>query len=183
MLPGVSGIDFTRRLRLTGRGRTIPLLILTARGAEEDRVKGLESGADDYLVKPFSPRELVARLHALLRRSARAGGGARTEAADRVRVGSLDLDAAACRIDASGQPLDLAPAEYRLLQFFMRHTDRVYGRSELLDAVWGNDRFISERTVDVHVARLRRVLESAGVGGYLQTVRSVGYRFSEPVDA
>ncbi len=172
MLPGMSGIDLARRLRREELTAHLPIILLTARVEENDRVYGLDVGADDYVIKPFSPRELVARIKAVLRRSHAEGGEAPMEA------GGLRLDPVGHRVEADGQPLDLAPTEFRLLQFFMRHPDRVYSREQLLDHVWGRGVFVEERTVDVHIRRLRKVLSAQGHDRFIQTVRGAGYRFS-----
>ena len=172
MLPGMSGIEFAKRLRADERTRAIPLIMLTARGEEQDKVLGLESGADDYITKPFSPRELVARVNALLRRSDGGGAGEQLEA------DGLVLDRAAHRVSARGQAVALGPTEYRLLEFFMTHPERVYTREQLLDRVWGGNVYVEERTIDVHIRRLRKALEEHGVDGFVQTVRGSGYRFS-----
>ncbi len=172
MLPGTSGIEFARRLRGDERTRDLPVIMLTARGEEQDKVAGLEAGADDYLTKPFSPRELVARIKAVLRRRAPQ----MTE--DCVEGEGLRIDPVTHRVTANGQPLDLGPTEFRLLHFFMTHQERVFNRTMLLDQVWGDHVFVEERTVDVHIRRLRAVLESTGHDRLIQTVRGSGYRFS-----
>ena len=172
MLPGVSGIDLARRLRREDATREVPIIVLTARGEEEDKVKGLEVGADDYVTKPFSPRELVARIRAVLRRASPEGDD------ERVEVGDLVLDTAGHRVLVNSQEVHLGPTEFRLLRFFMTHPDRVYSRGQLLDRVWGGNVYIEERTVDVHIRRLRMALEPFGYDRLLQTVRGSGYRFS-----
>ena len=172
MLPGMSGVEFARRLRSEERTRGIPLIMLTARGAEQDKVLGLESGADDYITKPFSPRELVARIKAVLRRRAPET----TE--DPVELGGLRLDPATHRLAAAGSPVTLGPTEFRLLHFLMTHPERVHSRAQLLDQVWGDHVFVEERTVDVHIRRLRCALEPSGHDSLVQTVRGSGYRFS-----
>jgi two-component system phosphate regulon response regulator PhoB len=172
MLPGMSGIDLARRLRKEEMTSALPIILLTARGDENDRVYGLETGADDYVSKPFSPRELVARIQAVLRRSAAVNGGAPLE------FNGLSLDPLAHRVSMRDERVDLAPTEFRLLHFFMSHPDRVYSREQLLDHVWGRGVFVEERTVDVHIRRLRKALGHQGYDGYIQTVRSAGYRFS-----
>ncbi|RMG30085.1 MAG: response regulator, partial [Gammaproteobacteria bacterium] len=149
----------------------VPLILVTARSEEEDKIRGFEVGADDYVTKPFSPRELAARIRAVLRR---AGG----MADERLVAGTLVLDPAAHRVSVDGEPVHLGPTEFRLLHHFMAHPERVYSRSQLLDAVWGRDAFIEERTVDVHVRRLRKALTPFGLAGRIETVRGVGYRFS-----
>ena len=175
MLPGVSGVELARRLRRDEVTRELPIIMLTARGDENDRIRGLEVGADDYVVKPFSPRELVARINALLRR-------ARPEADDGVlNVAGLQLDTNSHRVTAGDRDLDMGPTEFRLLRFFMSHADRVYSRAQLLDMVWSRGTFVEERTVDVHIRRLRKVLSPAGCDSLIQTVRGAGYRFSQKV--
>jgi len=172
MLPGMSGIELARRLRADERTRTIPIIMLTARGEEQDKVAGLEMGADDYITKPFSPRELVARIKAVLRRRAPQA----TE--DPVELGGLSLDPATHRVSAGERPVTLGPTEFRLLHFLMTHPERVHSRAQLLDQVWGDHVFVEERTVDVHVRRLRAALEPVGHDGLIQTVRGSGYRLS-----
>ena len=172
MLPGMSGIQFAQRLRSAERTQNLPIIMLTARGEEQDKVAGLEAGADDYLTKPFSPRELVARIKAVLRRRAPQ----MTE--DCVEVDGLRVDPVTHRVTGNGQSLDLGPTEFRLLHFFMTHQERVYNRTMLLDQVWGDHVFVEERTVDVHIRRLRAVLEATGHDRLIQTVRGSGYRFS-----
>jgi two-component system phosphate regulon response regulator PhoB len=173
MLPGTSGIDLARRWRKDELTRDIPIIMLTARGEENDRVSGLESGVDDYVVKPFSARELLARIRAVMRRSRE------DEADGSVQVGRLRIDGAAHRLYAGDEALHVGPTEYRLLHFFMTHVDRVYTRTQLLDHVWGGNVYVEERTVDVHIRRLRKVLEPQQLDGMVQTVRGSGYRFSE----
>lgn len=175
MLPGISGIDFARRLKRDELTRDLPVIMLTARAEEEDKVQGLESGSDDYITKPFSPRELVARIRAVMRRG---GPGAEDEI---LRANSLSLDLASHRVSAGEALLDIGPTEYRLLEFFMSHPERVYSRSQLLDRVWGSNVYVEERTVDVHIRRLRKVLEPHGHDALIQTVRGAGYRFSTRV--
>jgi len=172
MLPGMSGVEFARRLRSEERTRGIPLIMLTARGEEQDKVLGLESGADDYITKPFSPRELVARIKAVLRRRAPET----TE--DPVELGGLRLDPATHRLAAAGSPVTLGPTEFRLLHFLMTHPERVHSRAQLLDQVWGDHVFVEERTVDIHIRRLRCALEPSGHDSLVQTVRGSGYRIS-----
>ncbi len=172
MLPGMSGIEYAKRLRGDERTREIPLIMLTARSDEQDKVAGLETGADDYITKPFSPRELQARIKAVLRR--------RTPEAtdDPVEVQGLRLDPGTHRVWAHGKALDLGPTEFRLLHFFMTHAERVHSRTQLLDQVWGDHVFVEERTVDVHIRRLRSALEASLHDNLIQTVRGSGYRFS-----
>jgi two-component system phosphate regulon response regulator PhoB len=172
MLPGMSGIEFARVLRADRRTQSVPLIMLTARAEEKDKLSGLEIGADDYLTKPFSPRELNARVKAVLRRRAPQATD------DTVEIDSLRLDPASHRVTGGGQPIALGPTEFRLLHFFMTHAERVYSRTQLLDQVWGDHVFVEERTVDVHIRRLRKALEATGHDRLIQTVRSAGYRFS-----
>jgi two-component system phosphate regulon response regulator PhoB len=172
MLPGMSGIDLCKRLRSDNRYQPVPIIMLTARGEEQDKVAGLDTGADDYITKPFSPRELVSRIRAVLRRRAPQ----MTE--ELVEMAGLKLDPVSHRVSGNGQPVDLGPTEFRLLHFFMTHAERVYSRSQLLDQVWGDDVFVEERTVDVHIRRLRLALEVSGHDELVQTVRGSGYRFS-----
>jgi two-component system phosphate regulon response regulator PhoB len=172
MLPGISGIELARRIRDDGRLKTVPIIMLTARTEERDKVAGLDTGADDYLTKPFSPAELNARIKAVLRRRAPQ----MTE--DVVAIAGLRLDPAAHRVTGDGQSLDMGPTEFRLLHFLMTHPERVYSRSQLLDQVWGDHVFVEERTVDVHIRRLRSALEATGHDRLIQTVRGAGYRLS-----
>ena len=172
MLPGMSGVDFARRLRADERTREVPIIMLTARTEERDKVLGLETGADDYITKPFSPRELVARIKAVLRRRAPQV----TE--DVVEIGKLRLDPVTHRVAAAGTPINLGPTEFRLLHYLMTHPERVHSRTQLLDGVWGDHVFVEERTVDVHVRRLRSALEPSGADALIQTVRGAGYRLS-----
>ena len=179
MLPGTSGLELARRLRREEATRDIPIIMLTARGEETDRVSGLEAGVDDYVVKPFSARELLARIRAVMRRS-------REDDEDgSIGVGALRIDGAAhrlfARIDGGDMPIAIGPTEYRLLHFFMTHPERVYTRSQLLDHVWGGSVYVEERTVDVHIRRLRKTLEVAQLDQMVQTVRGAGYRFSAAV--
>ncbi|MGI8738695.1 MAG: phosphate regulon transcriptional regulator PhoB [Gammaproteobacteria bacterium] len=172
MLPGQSGMDLARRLRRDDRMRDIPIIMLTARVEEDDKILGLEAGADDYITKPFSPRELIARIKALLRRS-------RPHADDApVQVGDLTLDPGDHRVSVDDRAIAVGPTEFRLLHYFMTHPDRVYSRGQLLDRVWGRNSFVEERTVDVHILRLRKALTVHGYSRYIQTVRGAGYRFS-----
>ena len=175
MLPGMSGIEFARRLRADKRTRDVPIIMLTARAEERDKLAGLETGADDYLTKPFSPRELNARIKAVLRRRAPQATD------DIVEISGLKLDPANRRVLGDGKPLALGPTEFRLLHFLMTHAERVYSRAQLLDNIWGDHVFLEDRTVDVHVRRLRKALESSGHDRLIQTVRSAGYRFSSSV--
>lgn len=171
MLPGQSGVSLARKLRGEERTRELPIIMLTARVHEEDKVQGLETGADDYVTKPFSPKELVARVRAVLRRRAPHLAG---EAVD---VAGLVLNPATHRVTVGGSLLELGPTEFRLLFFFMTHPERVYTRAQLLDEVWGDHVFIEERTVDVHIRRLRAALEPSGHHERVETVRGTGYRF------
>ncbi len=172
MLPGVSGIQLARRFRSDERTRDVPIIMLTARSEEVDKVAGLEAGADDYVTKPFSPKELMARIKAVLRRRAPQ----MTE--DSVDVEGLSLDPITHRVTGNGKPVVLGPTEFRLLHFFMTHPERVHSRTQLLDQVWGDHVFVEERTVDVHIRRLRSALEATGHDRLVQTVRGSGYRFS-----
>jgi two-component system phosphate regulon response regulator PhoB len=176
MLPDMSGLELTRQLRRDTNTRDIPIIMLTARAEETDKVTGLEGGADDYLTKPFSARELIARIQAVLRRSAPAGSE------ERVAVDGLTLDQAGHRVLAGDRTVSLGPTEYRLLAFLMTHPDRVYARGQLLDRVWGGNVYVEERTVDVHIRRLRKALEGSGHDRLVQTVRGAGYRFSAQKD-
>jgi len=172
MLPGTSGLDLARRLKADRETRHVPIIMLTALGEEGSRIQGLEAGVDDYVTKPFSPRELLLRIKAVLRRS----GGETDD--DRIEVDGLVLDWAAHRVLAGEREIPLGPTEFRLLQFFMTHPERVYSRGQLLDRVWGRNIFIEERTVDVHIRRLRKALTPFRFEDRIQTVRGVGYRFS-----
>jgi two-component system, OmpR family, phosphate regulon response regulator PhoB len=173
MLPGASGIEFARRLRADRRTRDLPIIMVTARAEERDTLAGLDIGADDYVTKPFSPRELIARVRALLRRRAPEA------TADAVEAAGLRLDPAGRRVTAHGSPVHLGPTEFRLLHFFMTHPDRLYPRAQLLDQVWGDHVFVEERTVDVHIRRLRKALEPSGHDRLIETVRGAGYRFCD----
>ncbi len=172
MLPGVSGIDFARELKAEEVTRELPIIMVTARVEEENRVRGLDLGCDDYVTKPFSPSELVARIRAVLRRTLPGG------AEQRMEVGGLIVDGAGQRVSADGKLIELGPTEYRLLEFFASHPERVYSREQLLDRVWGRNVFVEERTVDVHILRLRKALAPYGYDRFVQTVRGSGYRFS-----
>ena len=174
MLPGASGVELVKKLRGDKRTKTIPIIMLTAKSEEGDKLMGLETGADDYVTKPFSPKELVARIKAVLRRRAPQ----LTE--DIVETNGLRLDPATHRITVNDRPIQMGPSEFKLLHFFMTHTERVHTRSQLLDHVWGDHVFVEERTVDVHIRRLRQALEASGHDAYIQTVRGTGYRFSKP---
>lgn len=172
MLPGISGVEWARRLKKEPMYRDIPIILLTARGEEEDKVRGLEIGADDYISKPFSPKELVARIRAVLRRSGKIPGQAQ------ISLGDLTLDTEQHRLSIGDKQLEVSPTEFRLMQFFMTHPDKVYSRTQLLDQVWGRSVYIEERTIDVHIRRLRKILEEYGREDIVQTVRGFGYRFS-----
>jgi two-component system, OmpR family, phosphate regulon response regulator PhoB len=174
MLPGGSGLELLRRLKRSDSTREIPVIMLTAKTTEDNIIQGLDVGADDYITKPFAPRELIARIRALLRRSV---GGPNN---DRMQVAGLVLDGESRRILISDEPIEMGPTEFRLLRFFMSHPERAYSRSQLLDQVWGANVYVEERTVDVHIRRLRKALQSPS-GDYsklIQTVRGTGYRFS-----
>lgn len=176
MLPDQSGLELTRALKKDESTREVPVIMLTARAEEEDKVRGLDGGADDYVTKPFSPRELLARIKAVLRRS---GGGTGDED---ISADGLVLNPASHRVSADGRDLSLGPTEFRLLHFFMTHPERVYSRSQLLDRVWGGNVYVEERTVDVHIRRLRKALEPCDYDRFVQTVRGAGYRFSTRVE-
>ncbi|WP_027350951.1 phosphate regulon transcriptional regulator PhoB [Halotalea alkalilenta] len=170
MMPGISGVELARRLKREETTREIPVILLTAKGEEDNKVQGLEAGADDYITKPFSPRELIARMRAVLRRAAPASQGV-------IEVDGLSINTESQRISIDNQPIDMGPTEYRLLAFFMSHQERAYSRAQLLDQVWGASVYVEERTVDVHIRRLRKALGERH--DYLiQTVRGTGYRFS-----
>lgn len=172
MLPGISGIELARRLKKEVGYKDLSIILLTARGEEEDKIRGLEIGADDYMTKPFSPKELIARIKAVMRRS-----GKLTETGQ-LSIGDLTLDAEQHRLTIDGKALDVSPTEFRLMQFFMSNPDKVYSRTHLLDQVWGRSVYIEERTVDVHIRRLRKLLAEFGREDLIQTVRGFGYRFS-----
>jgi len=172
MLPGLSGVEWARRLKKDEVYSDIPIILLTARGEEEDRVRGFEVGADDYVTKPFSTRELIARIRAVLRRSGRIGKSSRIE------LGGIVLDTDEHRVSIGQAQVTLSPTEYRLLEFFLTHPDKVYSRNQLLDQVWGRSTYIEERTVDVHIRRLRKILAEHNREEMIQTVRGFGYRFS-----
>lgn len=171
MLPDTSGLELTRMLKRDEANEDLAIIMLTARAEERDKVSGLEGGADDYITKPFSPRELVARIQAVLRRAKPVGD-------DIQSAGVLDLDPVGHRVLSAGKEIKLGPTEYRLLHFLMTHPERVYSRTQLLDRVWGANVYVEERTVDVHVRRLRKALTDVGANDYIQTVRGAGYRFS-----
>ena len=177
MLPDMSGLELTRMIKREPDTRDLPVIMLTARATEADKVAGLDGGADDYVTKPFSPRELLSRINAVLRRSSG------TSDEEVLELGGLTMDRASHRVTASGQEVDLGPTEYRMLEFFMQNPERVYARAQLLDRVWGGNVYIEERTIDVHIRRLRKALESVHLDGLIQTVRGAGYRFSTRADA
>lgn len=172
MLPGISGAEFTKRLRQDERTKQLPIILLTARSEEADKVKGLDLGADDYITKPFSPKELQARIQALLRRRAPQLSN------DSIEIYDLHLDPSTHRITVKNQILDVSPIEFKLLHYFMTHPERVYSRAQLLDKVWGDHMYLEERTVDVNIRRLRTLLAPHGLSDLLQTVRGAGYRLS-----
>jgi two-component system phosphate regulon response regulator PhoB len=172
MLPGMNGVDYARRVRNDPETRDIPIIMLTARGEESDKIRGLDTGADDYVTKPFSTKELLARIRAVMRRTSQE------EAGGVVAVEGLALDAETFRVTANGRNVEISPTEFRLLHFFISHPERVYSRAQLLDQVWGQNVYVEERTVDVHIRRLRKTLAPFGFERFIQTVRSVGYRFS-----
>lgn len=172
MLPGISGVELARRLKKEPSYKDLSIILLTARGEEEDKIRGLEIGADDYMTKPFSPKELIARIKAVMRRS-----GKLTESGQ-LNVGDLILDAEQHRLSIAGKALDVSPTEFRLMQFFMSNPDKVFSRAHLLDQVWGRSVYIEERTVDVHIRRLRKILAEFDREELIQTVRGFGYRFS-----
>jgi two-component system phosphate regulon response regulator PhoB len=172
MLPDQSGLELTRSIKRNKETQDLPVILLTARAEEQDKVAGLEGGADDYVTKPFSPRELLARIQAVLRRTSPTASG------EAIEAGALKLDPVSHRVIAGEQTVSLGPTEYRLLQFFMEHPERVYARSQLLDRVWGGNVYVEERTVDVHIRRLRKALEPFACDSLVQTVRGSGYRFS-----
>lgn len=172
MLPDMSGLELTRTLKRDRETREVPVIMLTARAEEGDKVTGLESGADDYVTKPFSPRELIARINAVLRRTGASGLD------HLVEFEALKLDQQGQRITVDGQTVPLGPTEYRMLEFFMTHPERVFSRDQLLDRLWGGNVYVEERTIDVHVRRLRKSLETFGLDRFVQTVRGSGYRFS-----
>jgi len=177
MLPGMSGLTLAKTLRRSERTRQLPIIMLTAKNTEQDMVDGLELGADDYITKPFSPKELIARIKAVLRRRAPQ----LTD--DLVQIGSLILDPVTHRVTGNDQPLTVGPTEFRLLHFFMTHTERVFSRAQLLDRVWGDHVFVEERTVDVHIRRLRKALEPSKHHVHVETIRGAGYRFTAKPDS
>ncbi len=172
MLPGISGVELARRLKKQPGLKDLPIILLTARGEEEDKIRGLEIGADDYMTKPFSPKELIARIKAVMRRSGKL------PESGQLSLGDLILDLEQHRLTIAGKTLDVSPTEFRLMQFFMTNPDKVYSRTHLLDQVWGRSVYIEERTVDVHIRRLRKILAEYDREELIQTVRGFGYRFS-----
>lgn len=173
MLPDISGLELTRSIKSDPDLGHIPIIMLTAKSQERDKIAGLDGGADDYVTKPFSPRELISRINALLRRTAPSSSQETV-----FTVGPLEVNGSSHRVTARGQKVKLGPTEYRLLEHLIKHPDRVYSRSQLLDRVWGNDVYIEERTVDVHVRRLRKALTASNCDHMIQTVRGAGYRLS-----
>ena len=172
MLPGISGLEFARGLRRNESTRNIPLIMLTAKGEEDDRLRGFDAGADDYVVKPFSVKELVARIRAVLKRSEPVGDE------QPIEIGGLRLDPVSHRVTGHGRTIRIGPTEFRMLRFFMSHPERVFTRNQLLDRVWGQGVYVEERTVDVHIRRLRKTLAGHGFDWFVQTVHGTGYRFS-----
>ena len=176
MLPGMTGIELARRLKRDENTGEIPIIMLTARGEEDNKIQGLDAGADDYITKPFSTRELISRIKAVLRRSSALN----QEKA--IEVEGLKLDPVSHRITAHDKPVEMGPTEYRLLAFFMSHPERAYTRTQMLDQVWGGNVYVEDRTIDVHIRRLRKALEPFNFDRFIQTVRGTGYRFSTQVD-
>ena len=172
MMPGTTGLELLRRLKRDELTEKIPVIMLTAKAEEDSKIYGLDSGADDYISKPFSPRELVSRVKAVLRRVGRE------DLDEPISVGELLFDPIGHRVSIAGTPVNLGPTEYKLLQFFLTHQERVYSRDQILDYVWGSNVYLDERTVDVHIRRLRKAISVAGHENYVQTVRGAGYRFS-----
>jgi len=172
MLPGGSGVKLAKELKQNEYSRNIPIIMLTARADEDDKVKGLDAGVDDYVTKPFSPKELIARIKAVIRRVSP------TSLSEKVEFHGLKLDPVAHQVTINDESLDLGPTEFRLLHFFMTHTDRVFSREQLLDNVWGTNVYVEDRTVDVHIRRLRKAISGSGHEEFIQTVRGSGYRFS-----
>ena len=177
MLPGLSGIELARRLKRDEATREIPVIMLTARGEEDNKIQGLDAGADDYITKPFSTRELISRIRAVLRRTSSLSAEKALEA------GGLKLDPVSQRVTADEQPVEMGPTEYRMLSFFMSHPERAYSRTQMLDQIWGGNVYVEDRTIDVHIRRLRKALEPWSYDRFIQTVRGTGYRFSTKVDA
>ena len=175
MLPGGSGVQLAKKLKQHEFTRDIPVIMLTARGEEEDKVRGLDAGADDYITKPFSPKELIARIKAVMRRVTPTSGE------QPIIINGLNLDPVSHRVTANEEPLDMGPTEFKLLHFFMTHVERVYSREQLLDNVWGTNVYVEDRTVDVHIRRLRKAIARFGHDNLIQTVRGAGYRFSTKI--
>ena len=175
MMPGISGVDFARKLRRSSETSQIPIIMLTAKTEEDNVIRGLESGADDYLTKPFSPRELLARIKALLRRSSTEN------IQDMIQINDLTLDTSSYRVTGNGRTIELGPTEFKLLRFLMENPDRVFSREQVLNNVWGDNVYVEERTVDVHIRRLRKALEKSHLENMIQTVRGAGYRLSNKV--
>ncbi|WP_041246875.1 phosphate regulon transcriptional regulator PhoB [Brumicola nitratireducens] len=175
MLPGGSGVQLAKKLKQHEFTRDIPVIMLTARGEEDDKIRGLEAGADDYVTKPFSPKELVARIKAVMRRVTP------TSKEEPIEFNGLILEPISHRVTANGDPLDMGPTEFKMLHFFMTHSERVYSRELLLDNVWGTNVYVEDRTVDVHIRRLRKALSQHGHDAMIQTVRGAGYRFSNKI--
>ena len=174
-MPGTTGLELLRRLKRDELTEKIPVIMLTAKAEEDSKISGLDAGADDYIPKPFSPRELISRVKAVLRRIGRE------ELKDIISVGEMHFDPQSHRVSISGEYINLGPTEYRLLQFFLTHQERVYSRDQILDYVWGGNVYLDERTVDVHIRRLRKAISVAGHDNYVQTVRGAGYRFSTQI--
>lgn len=172
MLPGISGVELARRLKNDSLYKQLPIILLTARSEEADKIRGLEIGADDYMTKPFSPKELIARIKAVMRRTGKLGESGQ------LTYGDLVLDIGQHRLSIAGKGMDVSPTEFKLMQFFMTNPDKVFSRTHLLDQVWGRSVYIEERTVDVHIRRLRKILAEQGREDMIQTVRGFGYRFS-----
>ena len=172
MMPGTTGLELLRRLKRDELTEKTPVIMLTAKAEEDSKISGLDAGADDYIAKPFSPRELISRVKAVLRRIGR------DELKAPICVGEMVFDPVGHRVTIANDPIDLGPTEYRLLQFFLTHQERVYSRDQILDYVWGGNVYLDERTVDVHIRRLRKAISVAGHENYVQTVRGAGYRFS-----
>jgi two-component system phosphate regulon response regulator PhoB len=172
MIPGGSGVKFAKLVKGDENTKDLPIIMITARGEEDDKVKGLDAGADDYITKPFSPKELLARVKAVMRRAAPTSGE------DEIKISGLHLDPVCHRVTANGELLDMGPTEFKLLHFFMTHLERVYSREQLLDYVWGTNVYVEDRTVDVHIRRLRKAISAHGHDKMIQTVRGAGYRFS-----
>ena len=172
MMPGTTGLELLRRLRRDPLTEKIPVILLTAKTSEDSKITGLDSGADDFISKPFSPKELVSRIRAVIRRSTV------TEPSEPIKVGEMLFDPESHRVSICDEPVEIGPTEYRMLQFFLTHQERVYSRDQILDHVWGPNVYLDERTVDVHIRRLRKAISVAGHEKYVQTVRGAGYRFS-----